>query len=141
LVDLRLGVVVVPATQATLAIQARSPTPAPTSASEQPGTSPSCPSNQPKQPSSASARRRSCMFPLWGTRPLGESLPKESSSAVTNSQCPSQTECNEARRQQPWAASCPVWKGEPLGDRHSPGDSKSGARYVFSRVPFCKCVI
>jgi hypothetical protein len=34
---------------------------------------------------------------------------------------PSQAECNAARRQQPWAASCPVWKGEPLGSRHSPG--------------------
>jgi hypothetical protein len=28
------------------------------------------------------------MFPLWGTRPLGESLPKESISAATSSQCP-----------------------------------------------------
>jgi hypothetical protein len=95
----------------------------------------------PQQPSSASARRKSCIFPLWGTRPLGESLPKESRSAAASSQCPSQTECNAARRQQPWAASCPVWKGEPLGGRHSPGDSRSGTRYVFSRVPFCKCLI
>jgi hypothetical protein len=45
------------------------------------------------------------MFPLWGTRPLGESLPKESSSTAINSQCPSQAECNATRRQQPWAAS------------------------------------
>jgi hypothetical protein len=35
------------------------------------------------------------MFPLWGTRPLGETLPKESSSAAASSQCPSQAECNE----------------------------------------------
>jgi hypothetical protein len=61
------------------------------------------------------------MFPLWGTRQLGESLPKESSSAAASSQCPSQAECNAARRQQPWATSCPVWKGEPFGGRHSPG--------------------
>jgi hypothetical protein len=56
------------------------------------------------------------MFPLWGTRSLGESLPKEISSPAANSQCPSQTECNATRRQQPWATSCPVWKGEPLED-------------------------
>jgi hypothetical protein len=61
------------------------------------------------------------MFPLWRTRPLGESLPKESSSVAVSSQCPSQTECNVARRQQPWATSCPVWKGEPPRGRHSPG--------------------
>jgi hypothetical protein len=71
------------------------------------------------------------MFPLWGTRPLGESLSKESDSAAASSQCPSQTECTAARRQQTWATSCPVWKGEPLGGRHSPGDSRSGTRYVF----------
>jgi hypothetical protein len=99
------------------------------------------PSNQPEQPSSASARWKSCMFPLWGTRPLGESLPKESSSAAASSQCPSQTECNATRRQQPWATSCLIWKGESLGGRHSPGHSRSGIRYVFSRVPFCKCLI
>jgi hypothetical protein len=147
--------------QPTSAIQARSPAPAPTSVSEpaaavpeavssaaaavpseqpvrrksipaleQPGSLSSCPSNQREQPTSA--RRKSCVFPLWGTRPLGESLPKESSSAAASSQCPSQAECNVARRQQPWAASCPVRKGEPLGGRHSPGDSRSGTRYVFS---------
>jgi hypothetical protein len=81
--------------------------------SEQPGNPSSCPSNQPEQ--SSSSRRKSCMFPLWRTRPLGESLPKESSSTAASSQCPGQTECNATRRQQPWAASCPVWKGEPLG--------------------------
>jgi hypothetical protein len=101
-------------------------------ASEQPGSPSSCPSIQPEQSSSASSRRKSCMFPLWGTRPLGESLPKESSSASASSQCPSQTECNAARRQQPWATSCPVWIGEPLGGRHSPKESRSGTRYVFS---------
>jgi hypothetical protein len=110
-------------------------------ASEQSGSPSSCPSNQPEQLSSASSRRKSCMFPLWGTRPLGESLPKESSSAAASSQRPSQAECNAARRQQPWATSCPVWKGEPFGGRHSLGDSRSGTRYVFSRVPFCKCLI
>jgi hypothetical protein len=98
------------------------------------------PSNQPEQPSSASARKKSCMFPLWGTRPLGESLPKESSSASASSQYPSQTECNVTRRQQPWVASCPVWKGEPLGGQHNPGDSRSGTRYIFSRLQFCKCL-
>jgi hypothetical protein len=36
------------------------------------------------------------MFPLWGTRSLGESLPKESNSVAANSQCPSQTECDAA---------------------------------------------
>jgi hypothetical protein len=66
------------------------------------------------------------MFPLWGTRPLGESFPKESNPASASSQCLSQAECNAAMRQQPWVASCPVWKGEPLGGRHSPGDSRSG---------------
>jgi hypothetical protein len=110
-------------------------------ASEQPGSPSFYPSNQPDQLSSASARRKSCMFPLWGTRPLGESLHKESNSAAASSQCPSQAECNVARRQQPWATSCPVWKGEPLGGRHSPGDYKSGTRYIFSRVPFYKCLI
>jgi hypothetical protein len=54
-------------------------------ASEQPGSPSSCPSNQLEQSSSASSRRKSCMFPLWGTRPLGESLPKETSSAAANS--------------------------------------------------------
>jgi hypothetical protein len=54
---------------------------------------------------------------------------------------PSQTECNAARKQQPWATSCLVWKGEPLGSQHSPRDSRSGTRYIFSRVPFCKCLI
>jgi hypothetical protein len=110
-------------------------------ASEQPGTSPSCPSNQLEQPSSSSARRKSCMFPLWGTRPLGEPLPKESSSVAASSQCPYQAECNAIRRQQPWAASCPVREGEPPGGRHSPGDPRSGTRYVLSRVLFCKCLI
>jgi hypothetical protein len=85
------------------------------SALEQSGSPSSCPSYQLEQSSSTSSRRKSCMFPLWGTRPLGESLPKESSSAAFRSQCPSQTECNAARRQQPWATSCLVWKGEPLG--------------------------
>jgi hypothetical protein len=108
---------------------------------EQPGTSPSCPSDQPEQPSSSSARRRSWMFPLRGTRPLGESLPKESISAAVSSQCPYKTECTSTRRQQPWAPSCPVWKGEPPGGRHSLGDPRSGTRYVLSRIPFCKCVI
>jgi hypothetical protein len=46
---------------------------------------PSCPSNQSRQPSISNTRRRPWMFPLWGTRPLGESLPKESSSAVVSS--------------------------------------------------------
>jgi hypothetical protein len=55
------------------------------------------------------------MFPLWGTWPFGESLPKESSSAAASSQCPCQAECIATRRQQPWAASCPIWKGEPPG--------------------------
>jgi hypothetical protein len=82
-------------------------------ASEQPRTSPSCPSNQPEPPSSSSARRRPHMFPLWGTRALGESLPKESSSAVS-SQCPCQAECRATRRQQLWSGLQP-WKGEPLG--------------------------
>jgi hypothetical protein len=49
---------------------------------EQLGTSPYCPSHQPEQSGSASARRRPWMFPLWGTRSFGESLPEESSSAV-----------------------------------------------------------
>jgi hypothetical protein len=108
-------------------------------APEQSGTSPSCPSNQLEQSGSASARRRLHMFPLWGTRPLGESLPKESSSAATSSQCPCQAECIATRRQQLWAASCPVRKGEPPGGRHSPGDPRSGTKYVLSRISFCKC--
>jgi hypothetical protein len=53
------------------------------------------------------------MFPLWGTRPLDESLPKESNSVAAISQCLSQADCITTWRQQPWAASCPVWKGEP----------------------------
>jgi hypothetical protein len=81
------------------------------------------------------------MFPLWGTRPLDESLSKESSSAAASSQCPYQEECIATRRQQPWAASCLVRKGEPPGGQHSPGDPRCGTRYVPSRVPFCKCVI
>jgi hypothetical protein len=57
-------------------------------ASEEPGSPSSYPSNQPEQSSSASSKRKSCMFPLWGTRPLGESLPKESNSTAASSQCP-----------------------------------------------------
>jgi hypothetical protein len=64
------------------------------------------------------------MLPLWGTRPLGKSLPKESSLAIASSQCPCPAECNAARRQQPWTASCPVRKDEPPGGRHSPGDPR-----------------
>jgi hypothetical protein len=40
---------------------------------------------------------------------------EQGTSATSSSQCPSQTDCNAARRQQPWAASCLVWKGESLG--------------------------
>jgi hypothetical protein len=96
--------------------------------------------NQNNQAAPAQGGSRAC-FHCGGTRPLGESLPKESSSAAASSQCPSQAECNAARRKQPWATLCPVWKGEPLGGRHNLGDSRSGTRYVFSRVPFCKRVI
>jgi hypothetical protein len=71
---------------------------------EQPGTSPSCPNNQSGQPSSSSARKRPLMFPLWGTRSLGGSLPKESNLAAVSSQCPRKTECTSTRRQQPWVA-------------------------------------
>jgi hypothetical protein len=35
----------------------------------------------------------------------------------------------------------PSMEGEPPRGRHSPGDTRSGTRYVLSRVPFCKCVI
>jgi hypothetical protein len=72
------------------------------------------------------------MFPLRGTKPLGESLPEESSSAATSSQCPCQAEYIATRRQQPWAASCLVRKCEPPGGRHSPEDPRSGTRYVLS---------
>jgi hypothetical protein len=46
------------------------------------GTSSSCPSNQPEQSSSPSARRRQSMFPLCRARPLGDVLSKEGSSAA-----------------------------------------------------------
>jgi hypothetical protein len=55
------------------------------------------------------------MFPLWVTRPLGESLPKESSSASASSQCPSQEECIATWRQQLWATLSSVQKGEQPG--------------------------
>jgi hypothetical protein len=103
-------------------------------APEQSGTSPSCPSNQPEQPSSSSARRRLRMFPLWGTRPLGESLLKESSSAAVSSQCPFQAECIAIRRQQPWSASCLVRKGKLPRGSHNLGDPRSGTRYVLSQM-------
>jgi hypothetical protein len=148
-VDLRPGVAVVPATQATHLSSSRKVTSTSSSSSirgsflsssstvrttskEEIRTSarttrhpPSCTSNQPEQPSSSSARRRPRVFPLWGTRLLGEPLPKESSSAAASSQCPCQAECIATRRRQPWAASCPVWKGEPPIGRHSPRDPRS----------------
>jgi hypothetical protein len=52
---------------------------------ESAGTSSSCPSNQPEQSSSPSARRRQIMFPCWRARPLGNALSKEGSSTVARS--------------------------------------------------------
>jgi hypothetical protein len=83
-------------------------------APEQPGTSPSCSSNQPEQSGSASARRRTWMFPLWGTRSLGRSLPKEGNVAAASFQHFSKTRSTTARTRRSWPGLQP-WKGEPLG--------------------------
>jgi hypothetical protein len=85
-------------------------------ASEQPGTSPSHPSNQPEQSGSASARRRSQMFPLWGTRSMAGSFPKEGNLAAASFQHLSKRRTTTASIRRPWPGLQP-WKGEPLGGR------------------------
>jgi hypothetical protein len=53
------------------------------------------------------------MFPLWGTWPLGDSLPEESSSAAASFQHLSKTRSTTASTSRPWSGLQP-WKGEPL---------------------------
>jgi hypothetical protein len=50
---------------------------------ESAGTSSFCPSNQPEQSSSPSAKRRQRMHPLRRARPLGDALSEEGGSAAT----------------------------------------------------------
>jgi hypothetical protein len=107
---------------------------------EQSGTSPSYPSNQPKQPDSTSTRRRSRMFPLWRTRPLGVALPKESSPIAASFQHPAKTRSTTTSIRRSWLGLQP-WKSEPLGGRSNPGCTRCGSRYVFSRIPSSKSTI
>jgi hypothetical protein len=81
------------------------------STSDRTGPSPSCPSDQ---PGSASARRRSWMFSLFGTRSLGGSLPKESSPVASNFQHLSKARSTTVSTRRPWPG-LQSWKGEPLG--------------------------
>jgi hypothetical protein len=60
------------------------------------------------------------MLLLWRTKPLGEELSKESSSAVAISQYPSKTRSATASTRSPWLGLQP-WKGEPPGGRSNPG--------------------
>jgi hypothetical protein len=83
-------------------------------ASKQLGTSPSCPSNQSEQSGSASGRRRLWMLPLWGTKSLGRSLPKEGNSAADNFQHFSKTRSSTTSTRRSWPGLQP-WKGEPPG--------------------------
>jgi hypothetical protein len=72
------------------------------------------------------------MLLLWGTKPLGEALPKEDNSAVANSQHFSKTRSTIASAKRPWPGLQP-WKGEPPGGRSNPGCSGRDGRYFSSR--------
>jgi hypothetical protein len=54
------------------------------------------------------------MLPLWRARPLGDVMPKESSSAAVSFQHPSKTSTTAAGTRRSWLGLQP-WKGEPLG--------------------------
>jgi hypothetical protein len=82
---------------------------------ESAGTSSSCPSNQPEQSSSPSARRTQSMFLLWRARPLGNALSKEGSSAVVRPQYPSKAECVSARSRQSHPDTLQPWETKPFG--------------------------
>jgi hypothetical protein len=60
------------------------------------------------------------MLLLWRTKPLGEELSKESSSAAASSQCPNKTRSTTASTRSPWSGLQP-WKGEPPRGRGNPG--------------------
>jgi hypothetical protein len=104
------------------------------------GTLPSCPSHQSEQLDNPNARRRSWMFPMWGTRPLGDSLPEESSSATASFQHTSKTRSTTSSIRRSWPGL--QWlKGEPLGSRSNPGCTRCGSRYVSSRITPSKSTI
>jgi hypothetical protein len=98
----------------------------------------------PQQPtrttSSSSARRRPHMFPLWGTRPLGGSLPKEGHSVVASFQHLSKTRSTTTSTRRPWSG-LQLWKGEPFKGRSNLGCSGRGSRYVSSRILSSKSII
>jgi hypothetical protein len=163
-VDLRLGVAVVPATQATHPSNSSKVTSTSTStrgsflssSSSSTVRTPSLeeintsvrtirqlaflPSNQLEWPSSPNASRRLCMLLLWRTKSLGEELSKESSSAAASSQCPSKTRSATASTRSLWSGLQP-WKGEPPRGRSNLGCSGHGSRYVSSRILPNKSII
>jgi hypothetical protein len=70
------------------------------------------------------------MFLLWRTKPLGEELSQESSSAAASTQCPSKTRSTTTCPRSPWLGLQP-WKGESPRGRSNPGCLGHGSRYVL----------
>jgi hypothetical protein len=98
------------------------------------------PSSQPEQSGSFSARRRSWMFPLWGIRSLGGSLPKEGYSVAASFQHFNKTRSSTTSTRRSWPGLQP-WEGEPLGGRGNPGCTRCGSRYISSRILSSKSTI
>jgi hypothetical protein len=49
-----------------------------------------------------------------GNKAIGRIIAQRKQLNSSQLPMPSQAECNAARRQQPWATSCPIWKGDHL---------------------------
>jgi hypothetical protein len=81
------------------------------------------------------------MLPLWRTRPLGDALSKEGSSAVARPQCPNEVEFALARSRQLRSDALQPWETEPFGGRSSPGNTRHDSRYVSSQIPSYRSVI